>query len=65
MDLTDGKVAAAIRSNPNPEQQLQQAELFLKSLTPYRSSESDQQIERKSNYVGAFQAFVTDVLKKP
>lgn len=63
MDSTDGKVAAAIRSNP--EQQLQQAELFLKSLTPYRSSESDRQIERKSSYVDAFQAFVTDVLKKP
>lgn len=65
MDSTDGKVAAAIRSNPDPEEQLRQAELFLKSLTPYASSESDRQIDRKSKYVEAFMAFVTDVLKKP
>lgn len=58
----ESKVIDAIRSNP--EQQLRQAELFLKSLTPYGSSESDRQIDRKIKYVGAFKAFVTDVLKK-
>lgn len=63
MDSTDGKVAAAVRINP--EQQLRQAELFLKGLTPYASSESDRQIDRKSKYVNAFMAFVTDVIKKP
>lgn len=60
-----GRVAAAIGSNPQGEQQLQQAELFLQSLTPYKSSESVRTTERKSKYVEAFETFVTDILKKP